>query len=215
MVWRAGELRIRAAEPLIWCYLRGEKKPPKIEPPPPSSAGPMPTWSPWALTADRDADPPASFYRLRYGRRSTDNKKILLLYSAAWALGRCGTAESIPRLRAFATDPGSPTAARRIALESIRLLMTPEERAETARRVLEGLDPGLAAAARSGRAGEFRDRLVAAVDEAGGAGGRGDDGGECPRPSDSPIWRGYVGPFHPQSGQGPGIPGLAPRSGWT
>ncbi len=57
------------------------------------------------------------------------------------ALGRCGTAESIPRLRAFAMDPASPAPARRIALESIRLLMTPQERAETAKHVLDGLPP--------------------------------------------------------------------------
>ena len=194
VVWRAGELRIRAAEPLIWCYLRGEKKPPKVEPPPPPSTGPMPTWSPWTLTADRDADPPASFYRNRYGRRSWDHTNVLLLYSAAWALGRCGTAESIPRLRALAMDPSSPTAARRIALESIRLIMTPEERAETARQVLDGLDPGLAAAARSGQAGEFRDRLVAAVDEAGERAVEAMMAG-LPTAVRQPYWQGYVNRF--------------------
>ena len=82
------------------------------------------------------------------------------------ALGRCGTAESIPRLRAFAMDPASPAPARRIALESIRLLMTPKERAETARQVLDGLSPTLAGALKRGEAGEFRDRLRAAIDEA-------------------------------------------------
>ena len=182
VIWRAGELRIRAAEPLLWFILRGEKKRPKVEPPPPCAAGPMPTWSPWTLTADQDAEPTGSYSRGRYRARSrsSDDEKALLVYSAAWALGRCGTAESIPRLRAFAENRASPAPARRIALESIRLLMTDEERAEAARQVLGGLPPDLAAALLRGDAEEFPGPVPCFDRRGGRAVGRGDAGGDGP-----------------------------------
>jgi hypothetical protein len=170
VIWRAGELRIRAAEPLLWSYLRGEEKPPKAEPPAPSVSDRMPTWSPWTLTAAQSAEPtPSYFHRRYYGRSKSDKKSeemAMRAYCAAWALGRCSTAESIPRLHAFAMDPESPAPARRIALESIRLLMTPGERAETARQVLEGLPRALAGPLKQGETAEFIDRLRAAIDDA-------------------------------------------------
>ena len=78
---------------------------------------------------------------------------------------RCGSAASLPKLRAFIDDPATPDTARRIALESVRLLLTPEERAEAARQVLDGLPVRLAAAVRRGAAEEVLDELHAVLEE--------------------------------------------------
>jgi hypothetical protein len=166
VVWRAGELRVRTAEPLLWSFLRGEKKPPRTPPPPPATAGPMPTWSPWGLADNPLAEPAGGYHRRRYGPTRKVDDKLMLVYSAAWALGRCGTAESIPWLTALALDPAADPPTRRIALESIRLLLPPEERAGTSRQVLQGLPPPLVDALRGAAASEFPARLRAAIDEA-------------------------------------------------
>jgi hypothetical protein len=169
VIWRAGELRLRAAEPLIWPFLSGQERPKATQPPPPPTgaaswflrifAGPgiQPTSTPAPSSSPR----PWS----RAGRRAQDDPMILA-YSAAWALGRCGSTESLPRLRALVEDPATPAAVRRIALESIRNLLTPAERAEAVRRIIEGLPADLAEAVRLGSAEEILDRLRAAADEA-------------------------------------------------
>lgn len=187
VIWRAGELRLRAAEPLLWPFLSGpprparvgaalrtflfgEKPPPDTEPPAPATGGPPPVWSPWGLTADAGDVPNFSYVGLRYRRyqkADREDEKRLFVYITTWALGRCGTRASIPRLRALTDDPAAPPAARRMALESIRLLMTPDERAEAARRVLAGLPPGLAEAVSLGGVGLIREQIRVTVEEAG------------------------------------------------
>src|SRR5262249_37820220 len=117
VIWRAGELRLRAAEPLLWPFLRGESGSREAEGPAPCGS-----WGSWG------ARPPQA---------GAGGEPEFLGYSAAWALGRCGSASSLPELRAFIDDPATPAAARRIALESVRLLLTPEERAEAARQALD------------------------------------------------------------------------------
>ena len=160
VVWRAGELRLPAAEPWIWISLLGEKRLRQTESDLPAGRR---DWAPWRLPEQTPGTGLSGAYQ-RLERWSAG--PMFLAYSAAWALGRCGTAASIPKLQAFLDDPSKPEAARRICLESIRLLVTPEERAASARQVRNGLPAELARAAREGTAEDVLNRLRAFLNEA-------------------------------------------------
>src|SRR5262249_5885725 len=89
----------------------------------------------------------------------------ILSYSAAWALGRCGSAESILKLQELLA-PGTPLAIQHIAEESLRALLPPEERDRAFREGLLATLPGeLAAAVRHGPAAAVLDRLRAYLED--------------------------------------------------
>src|SRR5207244_1794901 len=95
VIWRAGELRLRAAEPLLWPFLPSESGPRAAETPSlPGPPGPWRISAPWSDTAIASDDrvqeswgswgawPPQAW---------AGGAPEFLGYSAAWALGRCGS----------------------------------------------------------------------------------------------------------------------------
>jgi hypothetical protein len=116
-VWRAGELGLKPAEPLL-LRLIGTG----------TSTGPSP-------------DQP------------------MLDYCLAWALGRCGSAQSIAALNHLTSNPSHPDMVRRIASESLLLVLDEPRRAEIIQHVIEGLPEPLDELAQRGPAPAFAEKL--------------------------------------------------------
>jgi hypothetical protein len=153
-IWRAGELGLRSAEPLLLDLLaqtrqmkaqRGRSRKSYDRDAVADLLGPrtpqLPRWRWRPVEWSEDFAPPED----------------LILYSLAWSLGRCGSAASVPALEELVNEPWAPIV--RIAIASLLLLPDRPGRADLIEELTGRLPDPLGGLYRGGPADAFRQAL--------------------------------------------------------
>jgi hypothetical protein len=92
---------------------------------------------------------------LLHARKSSNLRK----YSVVWALASCGSRAAVDPLVKLYEDPAAPTFLKRVAAETLRVLLSDREREGLIKRERERLPPKVAKLAESGPARAFEKAL--------------------------------------------------------
>jgi hypothetical protein len=159
-IWRAGELRLRSAEPLLLNLLEQVRRN--------KAARLRKSRSQQIDEQEIDSLLGQSFLHGRYGMtqwsESFTPPEDLFLYALAWSLGRCGSAASVPALRGLRSESWEPVG--RIATAALLLLLEGRERAALVAELTGTLPGTLARLCQSGPADALRQALQEHLDSA-------------------------------------------------
>jgi predicted DNA-binding WGR domain protein len=154
-IWRAGELGLGAAEPILLDLLEQTRR----------------------RKAEREGRPGRDrFNRDEFERLLGNSLRMprhrwaftrwpasfappedLFLYVLAWSLARCGSAASVPALQTLRTESWEPVG--RVATAALLLLLTDRQRAALVEELTDQLPASLAGLCRTGPADAFRQAL--------------------------------------------------------